>query len=222
MLPLLPPPLRPAPAVTPVMVPSPVPGNVCPGAKVIRPLLAMCSPVSAGMFGAVANSRFNVADGDAVLFPTGSANQWNTWFAAALVPLLKVEATSPRPFELLPAAAVAVEAAGKLSSPRTVVEPLTSRVAAGVEVPMPILAVLPLPVCSTTESMMVDPPLKKGKKLAVPPVVVTSVAVDGEALPPSALAAGLADPEPLTGGAASTKAEGGSPPIVSASPAFNA
>src|SRR5580704_5291999 len=221
MLPLLPPPLRPAPAVTPVMVPSPVPGNVCPGAKVIRPLLAMCSPVSAGMFGAVANSRFNVADGDAVLFPTGSANQWNTWLAATLVPLLKVEATRPRPFELLPAEAVAVDAAGKLSSPRTVVEPFTSRVAAGVEVPMPILAVLPLPVCSTTESMMVEAPLKDGRKFALPPVVVTSVAVDGETLPPPALVAETAGPE-LTDGAASTNAEAGSPPRVCASAAFRA
>jgi hypothetical protein len=44
-LPLLPPPLNPAPAVTPVMVP--VPGKVCPDAKLIWPLLAMFNPVSA-------------------------------------------------------------------------------------------------------------------------------------------------------------------------------
>ena len=40
-LPEEPPPLRSVPAVTPVIVPLPVPGNICPTAKVTRPLLAM-------------------------------------------------------------------------------------------------------------------------------------------------------------------------------------
>src|SRR5580704_1869046 len=45
--PLVPPPLRPLPdaVVTPVIVP--VPGNVCPLANAICPLLAMFNPVSA-------------------------------------------------------------------------------------------------------------------------------------------------------------------------------
>src|SRR5580692_9541672 len=52
----------------------------------------------------------------------------------------------------------------------------------------------------------------------VPPVVVTSVAAGG-----GTVAVVLLDvEEPMTSGAASTKAEGGSPPMVSASPAFNA
>src|SRR5580698_165208 len=44
--PLLPPPVRPVPAVTLVIVPAP--GNACPVAKVIWPLLAMFNPVSEG------------------------------------------------------------------------------------------------------------------------------------------------------------------------------
>src|SRR5579863_3427631 len=44
--PLLPPPVRPEPAVTPVIVPAP--GNACPVANVIWPLLAMFNPVSEG------------------------------------------------------------------------------------------------------------------------------------------------------------------------------
>jgi len=45
-VPVVPPPVRSVPAVTPVM--APVPGNVCPAAKLITPLLAIFSPVSAG------------------------------------------------------------------------------------------------------------------------------------------------------------------------------
>ena len=50
-LPLVPPPVSPLPlaVVTPVIVPGPVPGNVCPVAKVKTPLLLTLSPVSAGV-----------------------------------------------------------------------------------------------------------------------------------------------------------------------------
>ena len=44
--PLLPPPVRPVPAVTPVIVPAP--GKFWPVANVICPVLAMFNPVSAG------------------------------------------------------------------------------------------------------------------------------------------------------------------------------
>ena len=47
-------------------------------AKVMTPLLLIFSPVSAAAAGAVANSRFNVAEGDVVLLPAGSACQWKT------------------------------------------------------------------------------------------------------------------------------------------------
>src|SRR5208283_3141782 len=61
-----------------------------------------------------------------------------------------------------------------------------------------------------------------GIVLAVPPVVVTSLVVAGETRF-AVLASGLlAEAEAMAAGAASTKAEGGSPPMVSASPAFSA
>ena len=71
--PLVPPPVRSVPAVTPVIVP--VPGNFCPVAKVIRPLLLIDSPVSVGTELPEANSRLKLPDGDEVLFPAGSACQ---------------------------------------------------------------------------------------------------------------------------------------------------
>src|SRR5208282_1112133 len=111
----------------------------------------MLKPVSAPAAGAVENNRFNVADGDAVLLATGSACQWNTWLEAVCELLLKVEATRPNGLESAPPAAVAVAAAGKFNRPRMVAPPLTSRVAAGVMVPIPIFAVLPVPDCNKTE-----------------------------------------------------------------------
>jgi hypothetical protein len=71
-VPLVPPPLRSVPAVTPVIVPLPVPGNVCPTTKLISPVPPMLRPVSVG-FAFASNNRFNVADGLTVLLPVGSA-----------------------------------------------------------------------------------------------------------------------------------------------------
>ena len=68
--PLLPPPVRPVPAVTPVIVPAP--GKVCPVAKVIFPLLAMFNPVSLGEPEPLPYKRFRVPAGVDVLFPLGS------------------------------------------------------------------------------------------------------------------------------------------------------
>ena len=68
----VPPPARSAPAVTPVMVPAPVPGKVCPLANVILPLLAICSPVSAGTLVPDPYSKLRAPLAVAVLLPTGS------------------------------------------------------------------------------------------------------------------------------------------------------
>ena len=88
------------------------------------------------------------------------------------------------------ALAVAAPVAGNVSRPSTFAVPLTSRVAPGVVVPMPTLAVAPVPAWNTTESITVEAPLKMGRKSAVPPVVVTSVAVAGAALLPRRAGAG--------------------------------
>ena len=72
---LIGPPVSPAPVLMPVTVPPAVLGNVCPGAKLIRPLLAIDRPVSAGEFPLDPKSRFRVPDGFDELFPAGSACQ---------------------------------------------------------------------------------------------------------------------------------------------------
>src|SRR6202142_2759493 len=74
-VPLVPPPVSPLPAavVTPVMVPAP--GNVCPLAKVMSPLLFMLRPVSAGVPEPDPNKRFSVAESVDLLLLTASA--WN-------------------------------------------------------------------------------------------------------------------------------------------------
>ena len=70
--------------------------------------------------------------------------------------------------------------------------------------------------------------VNSGTAFAVPPVVVTSDEVAGDAEEDDAdegeadAIAALFTLLPLTGGAANTNAEGGNPPTVSASPAFNA
>ena len=72
------PPVSPAPLATLVTVPLPVPvpGNVCPVANVICPLLAMCSPVSEGLVAPSPNSRFSVPEGAVVSLLAGSASHW--------------------------------------------------------------------------------------------------------------------------------------------------
>ena len=111
-VPLVPPPLRPVPAVTPVIVP--LPGKVCPLAKLIRPLLAIERPVSAGVL-PPPNNRFSFPEGEGVLLPTGSACQRKSWSTAVLVPLLNEEACVSRGLELNPAVAVAVPVVGNVA-----------------------------------------------------------------------------------------------------------
>src|SRR5215471_13668190 len=64
--PVVPPPVNPLPpaVVTPEIVPAP--GNVCPVAKVIRPLLAIERPVSAGVPVPEATSKLSLPEGLAV------------------------------------------------------------------------------------------------------------------------------------------------------------
>ena len=105
------PPAKPAPAVMLVTVPLPVPGKVCPEAKVMRPLPAIESPVSAGVLPAP-NNRLNFPEGEVVLLPTGSACHRKSWSTAVLVPLLNDDTCVSRGLELNPAVAVAVPVAG--------------------------------------------------------------------------------------------------------------
>jgi hypothetical protein len=75
------PPVSPAPLATLVTVPLPAaPGKVWPLAKVITPLLATESPVSAGGAPFEPNNRLSLPEGELLLFPTGSANHRKSWF----------------------------------------------------------------------------------------------------------------------------------------------
>jgi hypothetical protein len=62
--------------------------------------------------------------------------------------------------------------------------------------------------------------VNKGRAFTVPPVVVTSEEAGGAA--EAALGAIELPLDPVTGGAANMNADGGKPPTVSASAAFNA
>ena len=98
---------------------------------------------------------------------------------------------------------------------------MMSRVEVGVVVLMPTFAVVPVPDWNTTELPCVLAPVHIGRKFVVPaPVIVAGGSEPGDAVVPVAVApeaAGCADR-----GAASINADGGSPPIVSASAAFKA
>lgn len=99
-VPVIGPPVKPAPVATLVTVPPPVPGNVCPVANVINPVLAIDSPVSAGAVPFEPNSRFNVPDGLAVSFPEGSACQRKSCVTAAAVLLLYDDVCKSNGFEM--------------------------------------------------------------------------------------------------------------------------
>src|SRR5580704_17715593 len=99
-----------------------------------------------------------------------------------------------------------------------VVPPFTSRLLTGVVVPIPTLAVVPVPDWNSTELPMFEVEVHSGKELAVPEPV--TALVEGVAEDDAAVAD--QEPVPPLGGAANTKAEGGNPPKVAASPAFSA
>jgi len=226
-VPLVPPPVKPLPlaVVTPVIVP--VPENICPVAKVKRPLLLSFKPVSAGALVPEPNSRFRVPEGVEVLLPEASAFHWKVWFTAEDVPLLNEDATKSCACEGLPPLEIAMPIAGAVRMPWMLTAPFTSSVATGVVVPMPIFAVDPLPVCDTVEFWMFVDVVQRGIALTVPPVVVTFDAdggsVEGAADQVVTLAAALAAVlGPRVAGVASTNADGGNPLMVCASPAFKA
>ena len=130
---------------------------------------------------------------------------------------MKTDAVNAWGAEFLPADAVAAPVAGRLSVPRTVVAPLTSRVLVGVVVLTPVLAVAPVPDWNNTE-LPSAPELfvHRGRKSAVP--VPDTAAVEMSA------GADAVDEEllPAATGTAGMNAEAGSPPRVCASAAFNA
>src|SRR5271170_6037240 len=109
------------------------------------PLPERCSPVSDGRVAPCPNSRFRLPDGEPVLLPAASACHSNVSLTGVLMVLLTAEACRLTGCEFFPAAAVAVPVVGKLSVPRMVAPPFTSRVEAGDVVPMPIFAELPEP-----------------------------------------------------------------------------
>ena len=97
------------------------------------------TPVSTGVPLPEANSKLNLPDGDAVLLPTGSTCQRKCWLTAALVPLLKAEASESSGWESKPWVAVAALVGGNCNVPRMKVFPLTSSLPAGLVLPMPTL-----------------------------------------------------------------------------------
>jgi hypothetical protein len=98
-LPVIGPPVNPAPVLTLVTVPLPVPGNVCPAAKLNTPLLPIDNPVSAGVVPPEPNNKFNVPVGLAVSFPAGSACHRKSSVTAAAVLLLYAEACRSNGFD---------------------------------------------------------------------------------------------------------------------------
>jgi hypothetical protein len=179
----------------------------------------MCNPVSVAFAVPDPNNRFNVAVGEVVSFPAGSACQLKNSLTAAEVELLKLEAARLKGCELAPAVAVAAAVAGRVSAPRIVPAPFTSRVELGVMVFKPTFAVVPEPDWKSIELPSALALVQRGRKFVVP-VPVTAACGDGPVISAdvdASAAAGL-----VADGAASTKAEAGLPPSVSASAAFKA
>jgi len=165
-------------------------------------LLLNFNPVSVGVAVPDAYSRSSVANGAAVLLPAGDACSWNVWGTAIAEVLLKDEATKSSGREYFPPVAVAVPCAGRFSLPPT------------------LIAVAP--VCERIDFWMLVAVVNRGTAFTVPPVVVTFDDAGGSAAAAAGLPEVAADELPFTVGAASMKAEGGSPPTVCASPAFRA
>src|SRR5579871_6227728 len=177
----------------------------------------MFSPVSVGVDPEL-NSRFNVPDGLLVLLPTGSACHWKVWFTALPVLLLNADADWLVACELKPFVAVAVlvgpseNRPSTESCPRMAPLPLTSSVAAGAVVLIPTLAVGDAPdwkIAELPRSPLLS--IHRGMKSVVPEPPMVGVP-DEPGFGGKLLEPGL--------GAASTKADAGSPPTVCASPAF--
>lgn len=125
------PPVNPAPVATLVTVPLPPlpPPKVWPGAKVIRPLLAIESPVSVGLLPFDPNSRFRDPEGVNESLPVDSAIQRKSCMIASEVELLNEEACKSSGFELKPCVAVAVPVPGNRAPP-SVTAPVNAPVVA--------------------------------------------------------------------------------------------
>src|SRR3974390_582217 len=87
-------------------------GQVWPGAKLICPLEAMDSLGSAALLDPDPKSKFNVPEGEDVLFPAASACHWNVSLDAELELLLNADAWKSTGSELLPLVEVAVPVDG--------------------------------------------------------------------------------------------------------------
>ena len=86
----------------------------------------------------------------------------------------------------------------------------------------PILAVVPLPVCVIAELWTLVADVNRGRAFTDPPLVVTSDNAD-EIAGEEGVVPGLpVDPAVVAADEARMKADGGRPPIVSASAAFSA
>jgi len=140
------PPVRPGPVPTLVTLPPPPPPKVCPGAKLISPLLAMESPVSVGALPPAPNSRFNEPEGLEESFPVGSAIQRKSCATADELVLLNDDACRSSGFELKPCVAVAVPVPG-----------ITAPAADTVLLNMPVVAASP-PVKAAV--VPISPPLR--------------------------------------------------------------
>jgi hypothetical protein len=137
-----------------------------------------------------------------------------------LVLLSKDAASRSNGLDVAPAAAVAAPLAFMVNVLRSMAVPFTSSVAAGVVVPMPTLP---------PDSKMAKGSIMQGAvnlatwlAVAVPSLVIPVQAVSGEMAGTARGFVTEAASADAGAGAASTNAEGGNPPIVSASFAFRA
>ena len=103
--------------VIPVIVPGPVPGNVCPGAQLTTPAGEMERPVGVGLVVPEPYRKARLADGVAVLLPVASALQAKFCATAAEVPLEKALAPSFNRGEFTPTDAVALLAGVTVTPP---------------------------------------------------------------------------------------------------------
>src|SRR5450432_3173966 len=154
-------------------VPLVVPGKVWPDAKLIIPLFAIDSPVSAGTLEPRPKSRLNLPTGLAVLFATGSTCQRKVSLRACPMLPLKADPDRFSGCEFFPVAAVAFPVVGNVTAPRRVVAPFTSSLPTGALVPMPT----PFPVSKICELAISAAPSNFANALTAPPGVVTSVAL---------------------------------------------
>jgi hypothetical protein len=151
--------------VMPLIVP--VPGNVCPGAKLIVPFGLKESPVTCRPSGPDAYKSRIYEEGFAELLPVGNTCHAKLCATAAL-PSLKLEPTRSISEELTPAAAVAVDGLSIKSVPCSDIVPPTSSVLFGVALLMPTRGAVAVPACVIAELPRFDDDVQIGIVFAVP------------------------------------------------------